>query len=63
MNMDVIKKCVYALVITTSPAFRTLLESAVRDLYCKALNTENPFDDWFVEFLACLVGIDLHRKE
>lgn len=31
-------------------------------LYEKAENTENPFDDYFVEFICGLLGIDIKRE-
>lgn len=38
---------------------KELMEESVRKWYAKALETENPWDDFFIERLAYLLSIDL----
>jgi len=40
-----------------SPMIRDALKKAVSDLYLKALETENPFDDLLLGFAMDLLGI------
>lgn len=47
------------LIVLTSPEFRKILVDLMKSLYQKAQNTENPFDDWLVEFVCQLMAIDI----
>jgi hypothetical protein len=42
-----------------TPSLRKVLGDYVQDLYNKAKETENPWDDFFVKLLASLVGVEL----
>lgn len=61
MNWNILEKSVSMLLLVTSPEFRKMLVELVKDLYIKASNTDNPFDDWFVEFFARLLAIDVDK--
>lgn len=62
MNWHMLEKSIRMILLVTSPQFRTLLEDSMRVLYNKALKTENPWDDWFVEFLCKILMINLEKK-
>ena len=42
-----------------TPEIRHAIDDAVQRLYRKALKTDNPTDDMFVEVLAQLLGVEL----
>lgn len=42
-----------------SPALKVLATDAIRSLYAKALESSNPFDDFLIELVAAIMGIDL----
>lgn len=42
-----------------TPGIKKFLHEAIKSLYEKALITENPIDDFFVELLAGLLDVDL----
>lgn len=46
-----------------SPAIRDLLEDFIKDLYQKALETDSPWDDFFVGLLAGLLEIEVEGQE
>jgi len=46
-----------------SPMIRTELGTLLRDLYEKALLTDNPWDDYGIEFLAQILAIELPELE
>ena len=48
---------------TVSPEIKQLLKQYINELYAKAKVTNNPLDDFFVEFLADILSIDLEGKE
>lgn len=45
-----------------SPEVRSALSDAINSLYKKAKNTENPWDDFFVEFLAEILNVKIEDK-
>lgn len=63
MTFKVLKSIFKTLVICTSSKFRSYLESWLRDMYTFAKNTENPFDDYFIEFIADMLECDLDKKK
>lgn len=46
-----------------SPVIRDLLEGFIKDLYQKALETDSPWDDFFVGLLAELLEIEVGGQE
>ena len=42
-----------------TPALRETIEKFLKDLYVKAKETKNPWDDFLVELLAGVLGIKL----
>lgn len=42
-----------------SPEIRSFVEESVVKLYARAVRTDNPTDDMFVEVLAELLSVDL----
>lgn len=48
-----------AILRAVSPVLREALQKSIKELYEKAKQTDNPYDDFFVELLARLLGIDL----
>jgi len=42
-----------------SPHIREAVRDVITDLYEKAKATDNPMDDFFVQLLATLVGVEL----
>lgn len=61
MTWKLIMRIVQTMVVLTSPQFRIILVEGVKELYKKAEKTENPYDDFFVDFLARLMAIDLKQ--
>jgi len=62
MQWTVMESIFKVLILTTSPKFRKMLEKIIRDLYIFAQNTPNPWDDYFVNFIADLLQVDLQKK-
>ncbi len=62
MTWKTLAKTFQIIILATSPDFRKLIEESIRVLYAKALETSNPWDDWFIKFLAKLLIIDLNRE-
>lgn len=42
-------------------AFKELMKKLLQDLYEKALKTENKWDDWGVEMMATVFGVELEE--
>lgn len=42
-----------------TPALREAIENFLKELYAKAKQTSNPWDDFLVELLAAVLGIKL----
>lgn len=42
-------------------AFQELMKKLLQDLYEKALKTENKWDDWGVEMMATVFGVELEE--
>ena len=47
------------LLALTTPKIEKAMEDGVRNLYAKAVETENPWDDMAVEFIADLLDVEL----
>lgn len=62
MNWKMIEKTFGMLLMVTSPEIRNVLKIMIQELYRKALASPNPWDDWFVKFLAKLLIVDLVNK-
>jgi hypothetical protein len=45
-----------------STHIRELMQAYIRELYKKAKETENIFDDYAIELLASILNIDLEQK-
>lgn len=58
-----IKTILLPILALVSEWLRDLLEDSVKKWYAKALETENPWDDFFVERLAFLLDIELPEAE
>lgn len=48
-----------AILRAISAPLREALADAINQLYQKAKQTDNPYDDFFIELLARLLGIEL----
>ena len=57
--MAIVKTVLLPIIALVSEWLRDLLEDSVKKWYAKALETENPWDDFFIERLAYLLSIDL----
>lgn len=61
ITLSLIKK-IFALILPeVSNHIRQLLEAYLKELYKKAIETENVFDDYFVKLLADVLGIKLEE--
>lgn len=63
MTFKMLKGIFKTLVFCTSEKFRSYLESWIRDMYEFAKKTDNPFDDYFIEYLAEMMDVDLGKKK
>jgi hypothetical protein len=57
--MALIVPVLKALFGVLSPALKVLATDSIRALYVKALESSNPFDDFLIELVAAIMGIDL----
>lgn len=48
-----------AILRAVSPILREALQKAIKELYEKAKQTDNPYDDMFIALLARLLGIEV----
>lgn len=55
-------KVLGAILRDVSPHIREVLAKGIQDLYLKAKATDNPWDDFFVSFLAELLGVELKEE-
>ena len=46
-----------------TPILRKELEDFLKEYYAKAQESENPWDDYFAEFLCHLLGIEVEEAE
>lgn len=63
MSWKILIKQFALVLMTTSPVFREALREFVKSLYVKAISTDNPFDDFFVEFLASLLKLEVTEEK
>ena len=61
--MAIVKTVLLPIIALISEWLRDLLEDSVKKWYAKALTTENPWDDFFIERLAFLLDIELPEAE
>jgi hypothetical protein len=57
LNLSI--KVLGAILDVVSPSLRKVLGDYVQDLYNKAKETDNPWDDFLIKLLASLVGVEL----
>lgn len=57
--LGIVKTILFPIFKLVSEWLKDLLEEQVKKWYQKALQTENPWDDFFIERLAYLLSIDL----
>jgi len=60
--LDLTIRVLSAILNVVSPSIRKLLAEFVQDLYQKAKETPNPWDDFFVKLLAGLLGVELKEQ-
>jgi len=58
-----VRKILSLILPEVSSSIRQLLETYLKDLYKKAQETPNPVDDFFVELLAEIIGIEIKEEE
>jgi len=58
-----VRKILSLILPEVSQSIRQLLETYLKDLYKKAQETSNPIDDFFVELLAEIIGIEIKEEE
>lgn len=57
-----IRKLIFAIMVNVSDDIKELLKINLRNIYSRAKETENPFDDYLIEIIADILCINLNEE-